>query len=596
MIRSQILNITKIKSRSFHSSFIVGIKNVPIFDDAEIMADKLNFSNYTAKRNKLDYQWDLHSDSQSENEQKDRLQKMMKLSAIFQGLLFLLTVGTAGTIYLKWPQVKNWWITKDIRIDDDSIEKLKQISEKNSTPNIPLVQSDEPASDIPGLYYWGETLGDGKMKKFPRRVHWFDGKYLRDVALSNETANLAIDNKGNLVSWTTNTYNMLLPDQNLTHVKISQDVAYALNSKGEILVIPLKDEQLRNMHTSIHRSLLCPWKKYYKYDWKLEVKDVFKDKRETKIIQFDVGKQHLVFLSNKRKAYTCATGIDLSTKSISKGQFGIPTLSQFDPFPQCNKVFEIELLNKAIVGNDIIQRCIEKVSCGNYHTLACDSMGDLYAFGLNRYGQLGLPISYDMEYVPFPRKVTNFAAYFSRNDILRCVDVQCAGDTSYVSIIPHKFHTYTQNKEESIHQSIEDVTYFSFGNGLYGQLGNGNFKHSQSEPIKLKEVNVICDHIRKDETSRRKIQNWYCGPMHSFCKLENGDILAWGYNEYGQLGNGKRIKWCKPKNIIKILEPGVNYNKTIEELLISPDNTLKLNHMQQMTTAEKSSCIYWRSN
>lgn len=587
---------TTIKVQNFHLTSFLNGRNEPKFDEAEIMAEKLNHDSYVGKRNKLDFQWEDKPDAEREKEYADRMEKMAKLNAVFQGLAILAGVCTLGTAYLNWPQIKNWWTTKDIRVDDMTIEELKKKKERKKLMEIPTVPADCPDSSVPGLYYWGQRLGLESRKgvsKVPLRVPHFDNMELRDVALSDSVkyGNLAIDKNGDLLEWDMKECSPILKDQNLVKVLISNEVAYTLNKRGEILVIPLTDRNIFQKNINWKRSKLIPWKKYCSYSWKLNAKPKFSLSGESKISDFSVGAKHLVMLSNKGQAYACATGLKIDEDARSKGQLGIPTFSQFDPYPSLNEVYEIELLNKAMVGDRVTSRNIVKVACGDYHTMAIDSIGELYSFGLNRYGQLGQPISYDMEIIPFPRKVNNFAAHFGKNDFLKCIDVHCCGDTSYATILPQDVNRYFRDgKKED--KTDRNITYFAFGNGIQGQLGNGHFKHSQSEPTKMKVVNN--DSSRK-LASNSEIQEWSCGNEHVFVKLKSGEVLTWGFNEFGQLGNWKKIKWDKPSHIPKLLEPGVKVNNKDIEQLYNEDNALKLADNQTLRAGSNASCLFWKA-
>ncbi|AET37755.1 Fmp25p Ecym_1535 [Eremothecium cymbalariae DBVPG len=580
-----------ISRRVFSTSHLCRVK--PQYDDAEILAEQVNHSVYKAKRTRMDYNWNAKSQAEVEKEHEDRIEKMQKLSAIFQGMLFLFGIGTVGTLYLQWPQVKGWWLAKDIRVDDDTIERLIRFKRKKAILAIPSLPIDQPTSDVPGLYYWGSRLGDGN-SNFPVRVPWFDNKHLRSIALAESGLNLAIDEKGDLYRWDTNSCELYLPDQNLLEVHISNGAAYALNKQGEILIVPLSDEKLLKRHISWHRSFVKPWRKYCFYDWKLDTASVFKSRTESRIEQFSVGIEHLIFLSNGGKAYACATGIKTKKSGVSKGQFGVPELSRFDTFPECNKAFEIELLNSTVTDDGkLCSRTIEQIACGSYHTLARDSDGHIYSFGINTHGQLGLPISYDSEYVPFPKMVGNFRAHFPQNQF-KCVDIHCCGDTSFVGIVPQTVaDNYVQNQNGNIGPGYENATYFSFGNGIQGQLGNGHFKHSLHEPTKMKVINdTNGDQAQQSKGSH--VTEWYCGERHIMCKLENGELLAWGCNENGQLGNGKRVRWARPGNIPKLLEPRVDYTEEPSKTLFNPENKLILSKNQQIALGPNSSCLYWK--
>ncbi|QEU60555.1 Fmp25 [Kluyveromyces lactis] len=585
----------------FHSSAVTLLGKEPKYDDAEIMAERLNNADYVGKRDKTDYQWKDKSEAQSEKEYFDRMEKLAKLYAVLQGLLFVGGVSAIGTAYMMWPQIKNWWMTEDIHVSDDVIEKLKEKKERRKLTDIPVVPANSADSSVVGLYYWGQRLGtDSKraVTKFPLRVPFFDGMKLRDVCLTDDKSygNLAVDKDGNLFEWDNSKCNLLLKDQNLVQVKVSNDVAYGLNKKGEVLVIPLKDKSLFSDKISWSRSMLLPWKTYCRYSWKLDTRSAFRYSGEKKVVQFDVGSNHLVLLSNKGKAYTCATGTKHVENERSKGQFGIPMFSQFDPYPELNRVYEIELLNTGIAGDHVTSRSISKIACGDYHTLACDSVGELYSFGLNTYGQLGQSISYDMEHVPFPKKVSSFSGHFEKHDFLKCVEINCSGNTSFVSILPQDVHRYFKNKDFAIDidNDKDNITYFAFGNGIQGQLGNGHFKHSQSTPTRMKVINDLKDNT-VNSNKRILIKDWYCGEQHAFVRLENGEIMCWGYNENGQLGNGKKIKWDKPAYIPRLLEPGERFNGKNLDILYDENNKLVISDEQSLRAGKEASCLFWKA-
>lgn len=580
MHRAHFRGVAPVQLRALSSGRRLMRSNAPKFDEAELMASDLESKPYKAKKSVMDYEWPDKSAEDLKRENQDRIEKLMKLSAAFQGLLLLAGIGIGATVYAKWPQIKGWWLTKDLRVDDDTIEKLIKKKAKKSVADIPVVPATEPGFDVPGVYAWGDNGSSASKSRpgsvFPRRSSFFDGKYLRDVCLATVDGvptNLAIDEKGNLLRWSDRECECILADQNLVSVKESNSCAYALNKSGEILIIPLRSDDTRLSHMQIKRSWILPWKKYTEYGLKLETAGVFRGKGEKKVRDFDTGKEHLVLISNVGKAYSCATGTDVSDGQRPCGQFGVPTLSHFDKFPPTNKLYEIELLNNGLnEDNKVQKRNIEQVACGNYHTLARDLNGNLFVFGLNRYGQLGLPILYDIDQSPYPKVVNRFNSYFTRDIDVRCVDLHCSGDTSYVTM------TASNLGDKANPSAKESTSYFSFGDGQFGELGNGNFRNSQSEPAPVKDI-----------PEANKVVEWACGEKHVLCKLQNGDVLAWGANDHGQLGTGKRIKHGKPISIPDILKPGVKNSP--EELI---KTRLQLLPGQHLAAGENASCIYWR--
>lgn len=550
-------------------------KNSEQIDEAELWAPNLTSQPYKAKKSsKEKFEWPDQTGEQARRAHEVRVEKLMRLSAVFQGLLILLGVGAATTTYMKWPQVKSWWVTKDdYKVDDNTIEKLVRSKTKRSMDEIAVISDAKYGPEVSGLYLTGSSESSSSNKigyVLPKRIPLFDHKFLRDVCLSDEANgkdNLAIDEKGDLLKWNQDSISTILPDQDLVQVKLSNSFAYALNKKGEILVVPVKDSLSIADHIERKRSWVLPWKTYCNYKWKLDTKDSFKTKGENRIVQFDTGKCHLALVSNKGNAYSCATGGSPKSRNQlhSYGQFGVPTLSQFDEFPPCNKLYEIELLNRALDSNNsIYNRNILQVSCGDHHTLARDAEGKLYGFGINKNGQLGLPISYNNEQIPFPKTINRFGSYLGGNSKFKCVDINCSSQTSFVAL------------EALNDNGKKDVLYFSFGDGLNGELGNGNYKNCQTEPTRIKFVGS-------------PVAEWGCGGHHVWCKLANGQVVVWGFNERGQLGTGKRIKVNKPQPIPELLKPGDQ---------IQPgqlyQTKLFLQPQQSMATGETSTCIYWK--
>ncbi|AJV55581.1 Fmp25p [Saccharomyces cerevisiae YJM1342] len=553
----------------------------PRYDEAELFAENINHGAYKAKKRPSDehFQWPEKSPDQITKESELQWERMAKLSAVGQGILILLIVGGLGTAYLRWPELKSWWLIKmnggrinamREQIGQDSLEKLIRQKAKNLLREIPQVPAFQLGVDHPGVYIWGRC--HSKDSLFPIRVPNLDGRKFRDILLAPSddfNTNFAIDEKGDLILWDDlGQTKTILPDQDLTSMKYSSHFLYALNKKGEILVIPIRTPDLIASQVSSRRSKLLPWKTKLRYDWKLQTNQIFNGKEgEKRIVQFDAGSHHLVLLSNLGKAYCCATGNDQKQAQVSKGQFGIPTFSQFDEFPPNNQLFEIELLNKfKHEGEDVVRkREIKKIACGSYHTLAIDKTGEIYAFGWNRFGQLALPISYNLEYVSFPRSVTHaFKPHFPGIKNWKCVDIHCDDETSFVTI----------RKPDT----TSDHHYFAFGNGLFGELGNNTFKNSQCDPIKIK-------------SDDKKLTNWSCGSHCVFTETEQeNEVIAWGNNDHGQLGIGKKTMKCaKPMNIPEVLKPG----QDTTDLDSVYNSKLYLKKQQRVVTNGNKSCLYW---
>jgi alpha-tubulin suppressor-like RCC1 family protein len=143
---------------------------------------------------------------------------------------------------------------------------------------------------------------------------------------------------------------------------------------------------------------------------------------------------------------------------------------------------------------------VTKVACGLYHTVAITSGGEVYSFGKNDYGQLGLGHARNMK-IP---TLTKTSAGESDEKI---VAVSCG-----------YYHTVTISEKGRL---------ITWGRNDYGQLGIGSKDHkntAQYVPLPLSS----------------KIKNASCGCYHTLILMSNGRVMVFGRNNKGQLGAGVR--------------------------------------------------------
>ena len=166
---------------------------------------------------------------------------------------------------------------------------------------------------------------------------------------------------------------------------------------------------------------------------------------------------------------------------------------------------------------------IAQVECGDRHTLALDNQGRLYAWGLNSNGQLGLG---DTFYRWWPCLVEPAPPMQWRIDLIAAGGMHSLAVTDAGEVM-------------------------GWGSNREGQLGQ-NVKQDYIPYVRAKRVlglpiergiHVYCgvysdflfSSITRDPVCALKIMQ--CR-YHNLATTMNGSIFVWGWNKYGQLGLG----------------------------------------------------------
>ncbi|XP_073214418.1 X-linked retinitis pigmentosa GTPase regulator-like isoform X6 [Lepidochelys kempii] len=137
------------------------------------------------------------------------------------------------------------------------------------------------------------------------------------------------------------------------------------------------------------------------------------------------------------------------------------------------------------------------VSCGYYHSALVTRDGELYTFGEPENGKLGLS----------PEQLKNNRVPQLVPGILERVNqVACGGG-----------HTV----------ALTETDVYTFGLGQYGQLGHGTFIFEMSAPKAV-------EHLK-----RHKICNIACGENHTAVIADNGLMFTFGDGRHGKLGLGE---------------------------------------------------------
>lgn len=163
-----------------------------------------------------------------------------------------------------------------------------------------------------------------------------------------------------------------------------------------------------------------------------------------------------------------------------------------------------------------------KVAAGSAHSVCLTAGGDVFLWGSNKHGQLGLADSFLLLPVAFDRSL------FNREDVVHIH----SGWTHLIA-------------------STESGRVFTWGRACYGQLGRpvpanegaalgGDTAQTESSPMPHSVPIEIPDLAGASQIA--------CGSEHNLAIV--GDcLLSWGWNEHGMCGDGSLCDITRPRPI-----------------------------------------------
>ena len=197
------------------------------------------------------------------------------------------------------------------------------------------------------------------------------------------------------------------------------------------------------------------------------------------------------------------TGATIPDRQVDAGDFYINGKSFTETSTPNSNAYSsfatgVQVTNIADTGNDItcdvaINKVVRSahIAAGGYHTVFIRSDGSLWAWGLNRSGQLGN------------------ATIENRNS-----PVRIGTDSNWMTIAAGREHTVAVKTDGSL---------WAWGYNANGQLGDGTTEN-KSTPTR---IGTDSDWLAVAS-----------GREHSVAVKTNGSLWTWGYNVNGQLGNG----------------------------------------------------------
>jgi alpha-tubulin suppressor-like RCC1 family protein len=176
------------------------------------------------------------------------------------------------------------------------------------------------------------------------------------------------------------------------------------------------------------------------------------------------------------------------------------------------------------------------IASGKGHTIVLKQDGSVWAFGSNNYGQLGIGTN-DSTANAVPERVTFF-------------DDLAENGEHVIGVYAGENHSVALTDKGNV---------YTWGLNNRGQLGLG-YNPSNRDIVTTPEL---------VDVSGAKIVKIAVGTYHTVALGSNGVVYAWGWNEYGQLGNGSNTdKYSTTPVTVKSL------NKIIEINHGSGGNTL----------------------
>jgi alpha-tubulin suppressor-like RCC1 family protein len=151
------------------------------------------------------------------------------------------------------------------------------------------------------------------------------------------------------------------------------------------------------------------------------------------------------------------------------------------------------------------------VAAGGRHSLALAGDGTVWAWGDNTYGQLGVPST------DTPSGYSTTPVSVAGTNLANITKIAAGGDFSLAL------------KDDGTGAGTGTV--WAWGNNTNGQLGipNTTTVNNYSEPQQV---------VKADGSALAGIINIAAGGSHGLAIDKDGNIWAWGYNIFGQLGDG----------------------------------------------------------
>ncbi|XP_058403470.1 E3 ISG15--protein ligase HERC5 [Diceros bicornis minor] len=150
------------------------------------------------------------------------------------------------------------------------------------------------------------------------------------------------------------------------------------------------------------------------------------------------------------------------------------------------------------------EKNILQITCGDYHSLALSKGGELFSWGQNLYGQLGVGRTFDS--TPTPQIVERLSG------------------VPLVQISAGEAHSMALSMSGNV---------YSWGRNGFGQLGLGHTNNQDSPSL-------------VEALASQKVEFLACGGSHTAVLTKDGLVFTFGAGKYGQLGHNSTQNELRP--------------------------------------------------
>ncbi len=225
------------------------------------------------------------------------------------------------------------------------------------------------------------------------------------------------------------------------------------------------------------------------------------------------------------------------------------------------------------------------IDAGSYHCMALTDTGEIYSWGKNNNGELGLGTFSEKEillkHVPKPSEINKFAKICAGSEYSFALtdsgEIYSWGDNAYGQL---GLGTAGYNQDANSPQHVNKpsgVTFFtdiaacfnhsfaltdagkiySWGRNMNGELGLGYYDTPKTTPQLVSMPSGV-----------EKFTSIAAGYNHTLALTDTGDIYSWGINDVGQLGLGnKETPKITPQKVeangIKFTDISAGYNHSL---------------------------------